>query len=305
MQVARVVYATDFSRCAAQALPQAVRLADAFGAELHVLHAVVMLADDPHDPAAHLADAAAVAERLRALAAEKMAGAVAAAAAPALDVRQVQERGVSASGVILDYAAEIGADLIVLGTHGRRGVGHLFLGSVAEDVVRRASCAVLTVRERADEPATWRVAAVLVPVDFGPTALATVRAARELAARFGASLRLLHVVEVPVVPQFYFEGRVIEPIDTAELRGRAVRQLEALAGEAGGPAVRTEAEAVEGRPWQGIVEYAARAAADLIVMSGEGLGSLGEMLLGSVTERVVRGAACPVLTLKERGGRMR
>ncbi|MGH9464958.1 MAG: universal stress protein, partial [Thermoanaerobaculia bacterium] len=68
---------------------------------------------------------------------------------PAIELRQVERRGYSAGVVILEYAAEMEAELIVLGTHGRRGAQRLLLGSVAEEVVRYANCPVLTVRQPA------------------------------------------------------------------------------------------------------------------------------------------------------------
>lgn len=65
---------------------------------------------------------------------------------PAVTVRQVQERGISAAPVILDYARENDVDLVVMGTHGRRGVRRMLLGSVTDEVLRAAPCPVLTVR---------------------------------------------------------------------------------------------------------------------------------------------------------------
>ncbi len=75
-------------------------------------------------------------------------------------------RGFSTAPAILEYAKHNDIDLIVMGTHGRRGLGHLFLGSVAEEVVRLSSVPVLTVRERETPKPFEKMRRLLVPLDF-------------------------------------------------------------------------------------------------------------------------------------------
>jgi nucleotide-binding universal stress UspA family protein len=142
----RLLVATDFSECSAVALTYGRALARQFHAELHVLHAVEVLAPDPMGSAAlvsALPDLQADLERserdeLEALLTDD-------------DRRDLHAKTVLATfqapaDAIVAYAREHHIDLIVLGTHGRRGVRHLVMGSVAEHVVRTAPCAVLTVR---------------------------------------------------------------------------------------------------------------------------------------------------------------
>lgn len=297
MKVERILFPTDFSRCAGQALPHALFLARSFAAELHMLHAIVLLDEDPHDPAAHFPDLDEIAATLREAAAARMRADLATAPG-GLAVRQVQRRGVSVPTVILEYVAEAGIDLIILGTHGRRGLGHALLGSAAEEIVRRAPCPVMTVREMREEPRVDALDRILVPVDFSDASHQAVTAARELATRYGASLQLLHVVEEAIVPDFYLEGRVVEPLLGGELRGRARARLTELFEATEGPEVPMEAFAVEGRAWHSIVDFASETNSDLIVISSHGLTGLARALLGSVTEKVARSAPCPVLTLR-------
>ena len=71
-----------------------------------------------------------------------------------INVKKIIERGIAPAPVILEYARENDIDLIVMGTHGHRGIGHFFLGSVAEEVVQFAKCSVLTVKEKKDPHAS-------------------------------------------------------------------------------------------------------------------------------------------------------
>lgn len=124
LTIREVLFATDFSAASRLAGDTAAELARHFDARLHVLHVVPPVTDPTPAPAA-----------LRTVAAELEKGlALVTAIASGRVARQ-----------IVDYARRNGVDLIVLGTHGRTGVSHALLGSVAEAVTRRAECRVLTV----------------------------------------------------------------------------------------------------------------------------------------------------------------
>ena len=124
MTIRNVLFATDFSDASRPAGETAADFARHFGARLHVLHVVPPVADPTPAPAA-----------LHAVAAELEKGlSIVTAVASGRVARQ-----------IVDYARRHAIDLIVLGTHGRTGVSHALLGSVAEAVTRRAPCRVLTV----------------------------------------------------------------------------------------------------------------------------------------------------------------
>ena len=159
--VTKILVPTDFSATADVALEYAKVLAGQLGASLHLLHVF----SDPYAPAAYAPEVyARLPPSLRQQAIEQ--------ARECLRQRltaneEEQFRGTYdiVSGLtakqIVEYADDKGIDLIVMGTHGRRGVAHLLLGSVAEHVVRTAACPVLTVRnpgtqthEHADQPTT-------------------------------------------------------------------------------------------------------------------------------------------------------
>jgi nucleotide-binding universal stress UspA family protein len=142
----RLLVATDFSECSTVALTYGRAFARQFNAELHVLHAVEVLAPDPLGSAA----LASALPELRADLERTERGELEALLTDddRRDLRAVAELRTfqAPADAIVDYAREHHVDLIVVGTHGRRGLRHLVMGSVAERVVRTAPCPVLTVR---------------------------------------------------------------------------------------------------------------------------------------------------------------
>ena len=295
-----VLFATDFSRLADAALDHALALTQQHGAVLHMLHAVVLHADDPNDPAHHFPDAEEVRLRLEQIAEDRMANQLEARHLDPLDVVRAQRRGMSTAPVILEYAEEIDADIIVMSTHGRRGLSHALLGSVTEEVVRLSSCPVLTIRGRAGTSAPPRVEHVLVPVDFSGHSEGAARHAREICRAYGARMHLLHVFEQPVTPEVYLGGGPAAVPDFSRLEGSLREALLGVATRAGAD-VESEIHVREGPAVGGILDAAKEIPADVIVIATHGLGGLTHVLLGSVTEKVVRRADCPVLTVKTFG----
>lgn len=300
LKIDKVLYPTDFSDHAGAALPWALRMAEKHGAELHLLHALVL----------HAADEARVEARWEELAEEARAELRAMAEegpVPIVRLEPAVRKGVAPAPVILEYAAEADVDLIVIGSHGRRGLRRLLLGSVAEEVVRTASCPVLTVR-RADgrEHEVPSLDRILAPTDFSKHARSGVEVAAALSATFGSELHLLHVVEQAVYPDFYFPVSV-PAWDIGELRQRAAERLEELAEEVrsdGGAGVKTRAEVAVGRAAAEIADHAEEIDADLIVIASHGIHGLERILLGSVAARVGRQAGRSVLTVKVFGKRL-
>jgi nucleotide-binding universal stress UspA family protein len=141
---------------------------------------------------------------------------------------------------------------------------------------------------------------ILVPMDFSPPSDAALEYARNVAARYGASLHLLHVAEDPY--RAFYTAEVYVP-EIEGLREEILTDTEQRLKERVRPSDVTEfhatAESVIGSPAGSIVEYAAGRDIDLIVMGTHGRGGMAHLLMGSVAERVVRTAPCPVLTVRE------
>ena len=136
---------------------------------------------------------------------------------------------------------------------------------------------------------------ILCPVDFSEHAREAMRAAMALAGA-DAWVTLVHVHELPVIgpPELPMDPRLV-----AQIIAQAEKSLRAWAGEAAqlGPA-RVESLCVPGAAWASIVELARERASDLIVMGTHGRSGLRHPLIGSVAERVVRHADCPVLVVR-------
>jgi nucleotide-binding universal stress UspA family protein len=144
LPIRRILFPTDFSEPADYAWPYALTFAQEFGAEVHLLHVVT--------PPPRLTEAYAInfdpEQTVKTLTAEANASMdrqVEAAKSRALVFRREVRVGVDYRE-ILDYATKHDIDLIVMATHGRTGLAHVLLGSVAEKVVRKAPCPVLTIR---------------------------------------------------------------------------------------------------------------------------------------------------------------
>ncbi|WP_412061951.1 universal stress protein [Rubrivirga sp. IMCC45206] len=197
----------------------------------------------------------------------------------------------SAESAIVDYAAEIGADLVVVGTHGRSGWQRWSLGSTAEGVLRRSPCPVLTVGPEAHD----RGGPVLAPLAFESSSDVALEAAVAVAQSRGVGVVALHVIEPVVIPAPY--AVAFDPLTQSEVRDRA-REALARWVEAVGDAVPIATEVRGGPAARSIVEAATEHGASVIVQASHGRRGLSRWLLGSVAELVVRQAPCPVLTLR-------
>jgi nucleotide-binding universal stress UspA family protein len=198
---------------------------------------------------------------------------------------------------ILHEAHASAVDLIVMGTHGRSGVQRLVLGSVAEKIVRQAACPVLTV-----PPGDARVPSIAAPfqtvlcaTDFSDVSATAATLAGQVAARAGARLVLLHVVDWPFG---HTTGADAVTTLRESLLAEAGRQLASLLPSVPAGLPAADVVAVAGHPCRQVVAVAADRSADLIVMGVSGRGAVNLAVLGSTTHRVLREACCPVLTVR-------
>jgi universal stress protein A len=145
------------------------------------------------------------------------------------------------------------------------------------------------------------IARILVPTDFSAASDAALTYARSLARQFGASINLVHVFEDPLASGVFLgDGTVTMPLDLRESLERAAReQLAIRHGQHVGMLPLSSSDLLTGPTAKRIVEHAEETRADLIVMATHGRGGLSHLLLGSVAEKVVRTAKCPVLTARE------
>ncbi len=302
MRIRRILYPTDFSATATQALKHALFLAEQFEAELHMLHAIILHESDPRDPDRHFPEPSEILNQLFEIADSELAEIVRKNEAKTFSLVEAKVRGYSAGEVILRYTDEHDIDLVVMGTHGRRGPARLFLGSVAEEVVRHAPCPVLTLREEKAPKAIEAVEKILVPVDFSPYSQEALSYGKEVAALYGAGLQVLHTIEEPAYPYFYTPGGTYSPVEQLEaLREKAEEALDKMLSETPGPEVPAERFVATGRPASEIARFAEERGSDMVVIATHGLTGLERLLVGSTAEQVVRLAHCPVFTVKSFG----
>jgi nucleotide-binding universal stress UspA family protein len=220
-------------------------------------------------------------------------------------VAALRSRALRASGILRDgvasdsicaAATEASADLVVVGSQGRRGLPRLVLGSVAERVVRSSPIPVLTVHP-SDHVAIQgggmdKLRSILATTALDEASQPAVDLAVRVALDLDASLTLLHVYELP--PWFgYYKLEGIEAAAEAEVR----RKLGEACAHAKQGLARIECVARRGPAWGSIVEVAKERRAELIVLGTHARHGLSRALLGSVAEKVVRTSPVPVLTV--------
>ncbi len=298
ISIKNVLYATDFSATSEAALPYASAICRRFGSTLHVAHvlsdanlllmtggvdyvSVGAVYDDSYKKAQEKIDQ--VATRLG----------------------KIQTRTYVRHGMVWKNLSQIIADnqidLVVVGTHGRTGVGKLLLGSVAEDILRHSPCPVLTVgpkvcgRAKLPEyggsgqeiaPAELELQRIVFATNLTPASLTVVPVAISLVKEFDARLTLMHVVEDSAQE------------DRAEPIASGVRNLQAVLPSEAGLAYQPEFVVEFGSPWDCIVNTAAEREADLIVLGAHRADGATHVPWSTV-HRVVANASCPVLTVRE------
>jgi len=301
--IRRILCPVDFSETSAHAVEHAVAVAGWYKARITGLHVYNPLFTPipglplPEDRVVPDADMQRVrGETLRSFQAATAAGI-------GLDIAVDVGEAVP---TILDQAARLPADLIVMGTHGAGGFEHLLLGSVTEKVLRRAPCAVMTVPPRARATSALPFKRVLCAVDFSPPSLAALELARSVAKESGAALTLAHVVEWPwhePPPPVFEELPPEQGAALAEYRRyverSATQRLEALLPDAPRDRSTPTTRLVHGKPYTEILRLATAEGVDLIVMGVHGRNRLDMALFGSTTNHIVRAAPCPVLTLRQ------
>ncbi len=226
--------------------------------------------------------------------------------APDLKCSATLLRGRAEQAIVAEAKRE-GHDLIVMTTHGRSGVSRLWLGSVAAGVLRHSPMPVLLLRDlssAAPREGAPLFPSVVVPLDEGETSERILADAIAVAGR-SATFHLVHVV-VPlrwVPPPSAIEvvsagaaGREM-PADVLDLsRDAAVARLNAIAKRLQQDGIAAQVHVpIHRNAAEAVLAYAHESGASLIAMTSHGRGAVGRTFLGSVSDKVVRGAAMPVL----------
>ncbi|MFA6245074.1 MAG: universal stress protein [Candidatus Hydrogenedentales bacterium] len=296
-----ILLPTDFSPYALHAMKYALAIAKAYEGRVHFLHVIdeaLVSGGHAHGLWLTKGDADALVASMKDHAGNRLE----------MLTRIADDQGVVCSSYtvvgkpqdeILNHVRDHGCTLVVLATHGRSGFDHMVFGSVAEKVVRQSPVPVLCIKHPEhefvnDEDLSLKIKRILFPTDFSPFADKALPFAVSLCREFHASLVLFHASELSVaLPEFMPDAALtIGTTMEATAREALDRMKDSIED------VEVEVAAVTGVPHREICRLVERLPVDLIVMPTHGRSGIGHILFGSVAEKVVRLAGCPVFTIR-------
>ena len=270
-----LLVATDFSKAAAQALRYASAIADRQGARLLVIYADEFL-PPLNDTPEQLRKAGASIDELVAAAHEQLVAHVESNVSSCVPFVARIVVGAAAPSIV-EQAKEWDADLIVMGTHGRTGFRRLLVGSVCEAVLRTATVPVVAVSSLAAEHPTFEIRKIVCIVDYSNECADALRIAADLAP--DARIVLVKPDEGAREPR--------SDDETAKLRRWLPVDL----------VQRCELRLAGAFTPQHLIEFARLVGADLIAAGIHPRNGIGDVLLGTTTDRIVQHSDCPVLVV--------
>jgi nucleotide-binding universal stress UspA family protein len=290
----KILVPVDFSEGARTALGHAALFAKLFGGSLELVHVVEEVGQAN---SAFWAAEPALAGQLqrRAVTSAEEAMERLLPTLPLAEGIRVETRILSGTvpGTLAEYAAESGASLMVVSTHGRTGLSRWLLGSVSERLLRAAPCPVLIARggSAQGQPALQRV---LVAVDLSEQSRRALHTAGEIARRSGAELEILYVWAAPFYDASeHFDAELFERI-----RQSARAELDEFVASAALPAgIAVQSSIESGTPSERIGQHLQARTPDLLVLGSHGHGGFRRLMLGSVAEVTVRYAPCAALVV--------
>ncbi len=195
--------------------------------------------------------------------------------------------------VILETARGKNADLITLGTYGRKGIKRLLMGSVTSQVILNAACDVLVVKKECTKCA-GSYSSLLVPFDGSDTSKRALSKACELSKEDGSEVSVLYVIPRYEEMVNFFKTEAISKslFQEAEKIADSAKKL------AAGHGVQIKAVVQEGHAGEKILGIANKFKNDLIVMGTHGWRGMNKAIMGSTAERIIAYASCPILIVK-------
>lgn len=208
--------------------------------------------------------------------------------------------GVSVTDGLVTYADEVGADLIVMTSHGRSGLQRALWGSVADEMIRKTPVPVLVIHPDGEEVSSATVRAfdhILVPLDGSPLAEGVLGPAKDLSKATGARLTLTHVV----ADLSYLGPRILgfRPDRMEPALDGALAYLEPLAADLRREGFDATVHPVSGGgPAKAVATLADELGADLVAIATHGYGGVKRTVLGSVTDRLLGATKLPLLVVR-------
>jgi nucleotide-binding universal stress UspA family protein len=306
IHIQRILCPTDFSDFSRRALDHAVAIAKWYESTITLLHVCTTAPVVVYTPGGGGVPSAVLTPEDREVLLASMKRFAEDEAGASVPVEFGIAEGYTATEIVVKANA-MSADLVVLGTHGRSGFERLVLGSVAEKVLRKTVCPVLTVpRGMADvlpvSPVIFK--RILCAVDFSDCSMHALDYAMSLAQEADAHLTVIHVLELPPdVPQEVHETVLAGPRSLREYVALAEEDRRARLKDAIPESVRAyctvDTVLATGKPYREILRVASEDMSDVIVIGIHGRGAADLLFFGSTAQHVVRQASCPVLTLRK------
>jgi nucleotide-binding universal stress UspA family protein len=291
-----ILCATDFSDFSNHAIPYGIALAREFKAKLFVCHVI------------DLSSAAIYGEAVLALEEQqkRMTKYAEDEVAKLMSKESMEWESLIAVGnaahEISRLAGEKKIDITVAASHGREGLKRLILGSVTERLMRTLPCPLLVVRspERgfvtpADQAITLKK--ILVGCDFSADSNLALQYGLSFAQEFQASLHLVHVIQPPFYDDLEKPGESRQASEK-DLRNALKQKLDDMVPEEARAWCEPVANLLAGQPHEEIIKYAMVNDVDIIVLGVRGHSLVETVFVGSTTDRVIRKASCPVLSVQ-------
>jgi nucleotide-binding universal stress UspA family protein len=291
MQLKSILCPVDFSDFSVAAYRYGLSLAEYYQSKLVCLHVVELWKYPFADYAACEADYAKFSRAMNEGGEKQLREFVNKHSANGIRPDRVVQQG-NASDCILSCAQARNMELIVMGTHGRRGFDRMVLGSTTDRVMRKAACPVLVVSNPSHNVMTTgpdgrhRLNRILYCTDFSLSSERALEYAISLAAEYGAELTMMHVAEDA------------PDLASAEaLIATRTEQLDRLIPDNKRRNLKLKTAVKFGKPYKEIVRHAGEAQISLITMTARGGDALDRAVFGSTTYRVIQLGPCPVLAI--------
>lgn len=294
----RILVGIDDSQPSKDAVVLAARLAREHGGRLMLCHSVNWLPLMAQMEPGTVADQATIIDGLKQQGEALLAQAAEAAKLFSIDAERHNVEGEPAES-LLKLADEAECRLIVMGTHGRRGLGHMFIGSTTEAVLRGSMIPVLAIRTGERIASTTRrcFERIIVGIDDSDPSDAAIKTVLELPAEDRRRILFCSVADVNTFIGLGAQGYYYTKI-RGDLYDQAQRIVDSAVASVRSHGVTAEGQVVEGSTSDELIAVAKEQEADLIVMGSHGRRGMQRLFLGSVAESVVRTAPVPVLVVR-------
>lgn len=293
MKFNKILVPIDFSEYSERAFNYALALSGQFGSRLTLINIDELFRSVYPEDGMQLYNIEETAQKRIELIQSQLQKYIQQAAEKNIPATYAIVRGDSVSEKLLEHIEQNQYDMVVMGTHGRTGLKHIFLGSIAEKIVRLSPAPVLTIHECVD---CFKAKKILVPIDFSAYSLQALEYAKSIANSLGAEITVMHVIERVIYPAFYPEGYYPIVDFEPKLHDQILESIDVFLKQI--PDITVDKVVTAGRPSDEIVQYANNNQIDLIIMATRGLSGLQHLIVGSTAERIVRLSSIPVLTVR-------